>query len=441
MVGIINDILNPVQVDEKIAPLSNSYQPDKINFGSDDTVEGRVAGIISSDSKLNTLARTGAAQTANSRGLLNTSMAIGEGEKAVIETATPIAAQDAQSSLAVKTANQNAQNQMLSQELAGNQNLNQIQKQGDVQSGLNEKNYGYETNMQILRGNQAKELTEIETNSSRLAQASNAVAIMSANYNAAIGDILSNSELTIDQKNAAIDIQLKQYRNQLAVLGKTTNLDLSAMLDFANMGGNGDPVASGAGNGGSVTGGKNNNAANFNDYVSMLLQEAGGQPSESLIAASLDEAVRRGESAGSIFGILAKLYPGSTYDQFVVEAQARGYAIENGKITKDGIAGPADTGTGTGTGTGAGAGGTVGDGGNAQYKKLVESFAKSTKLTLDSDPSEQGIIKVLNNANREGISAEDVYSNMSAYFPGISFSAFINELANRGYYDMAGAYI
>lgn len=59
------------------------------------TVEGRVTGLIDSDSPLMQQARTQALQAQNGKGLLNSSMAVGAGQGAVIAAATPIATSDA----------------------------------------------------------------------------------------------------------------------------------------------------------------------------------------------------------------------------------------------------------------------------------------------------------------------------------------------------------
>jgi hypothetical protein len=60
----------------------------------DDSVASHVAKLVG-DSKLNQMARTEGLKAANSRGLLNSSMAVGAAQDAVIKNALPIAAQDA----------------------------------------------------------------------------------------------------------------------------------------------------------------------------------------------------------------------------------------------------------------------------------------------------------------------------------------------------------
>ena len=58
-------------------------------------VSGRLQGLLSKDSPYLARARTGAAQAANRRGLLNSSIASGAGEAAAIDAALPIATADA----------------------------------------------------------------------------------------------------------------------------------------------------------------------------------------------------------------------------------------------------------------------------------------------------------------------------------------------------------
>lgn len=65
-------------------------RPDK-----DASVRNQITGLLSAGSPLLTQARTGAAQAANARGLLNSSIAAGAGEEAALRVALPIASQDA----------------------------------------------------------------------------------------------------------------------------------------------------------------------------------------------------------------------------------------------------------------------------------------------------------------------------------------------------------
>ena len=59
------------------------------------TVQGQIENIIAKNSPLQQLAESRSLQRANERGLINSSMAVGEGQKALYDAALPIAGSDA----------------------------------------------------------------------------------------------------------------------------------------------------------------------------------------------------------------------------------------------------------------------------------------------------------------------------------------------------------
>lgn len=81
-----------------------------ISVTPDQTVEGRTQGLIAQNSPLMQLAETRANQASNSRGLINSSMAVGAGQTAVMDAATNIAKQDAQTSANAAQLNTQAAN-------------------------------------------------------------------------------------------------------------------------------------------------------------------------------------------------------------------------------------------------------------------------------------------------------------------------------------------
>jgi primosomal protein N' len=76
-----------------------------------ETVAGQMDTLLNAESPYLTRARTRAAQTANSRGLLNSSIAAGAGEAAAIDASLPIASQDASIYGTASRDNQAARNQ------------------------------------------------------------------------------------------------------------------------------------------------------------------------------------------------------------------------------------------------------------------------------------------------------------------------------------------
>ena len=93
------------------------YNADKAGISNWDvlnnqTVQGQIGGIIASNSPLLQQARANSLAQMNSRGLVNSSMALGEGEKAVFSAALPIATQDAATYANAAQLNANAANQL-----------------------------------------------------------------------------------------------------------------------------------------------------------------------------------------------------------------------------------------------------------------------------------------------------------------------------------------
>lgn len=93
----------------------NQIEPALGTFDESKGVAGRVASITGQASPLMQTARTRAAQTAQSRGLLNSTLAAQAGEQAVIETATPIANADANLFQQQNLTNQAAKNSAATQ--------------------------------------------------------------------------------------------------------------------------------------------------------------------------------------------------------------------------------------------------------------------------------------------------------------------------------------
>lgn len=119
------------------------------SFDESKGTAGRVQSITSQGSPLMTAARTRAKQTMTRMGTQNSSLAGQAGEQAVIETATPIAAQDASLYQQQQLANQQAQNQVnmanananLQAGLAGMQ-LGEGARQFDTSLGWDKEKFG-----------------------------------------------------------------------------------------------------------------------------------------------------------------------------------------------------------------------------------------------------------------------------------------------------------
>lgn len=110
--GMLSDWYNQY-LQEK--PQTQSYtaaQAGTTDWNPDEksTVQGQLTGMLAKDSPLFQRAETRSLQQMNDRGLTNSSMAVGAGQAAVIDAATPIAQQDANTFASAGQFNANAKN-------------------------------------------------------------------------------------------------------------------------------------------------------------------------------------------------------------------------------------------------------------------------------------------------------------------------------------------
>jgi hypothetical protein len=99
-----------------------------------ETVSGQLNDLLSQDSKYMQSAKANANEKMNSRGLINSSMAVGASQKAAIDSALPIAQQDATT---------HANTAQLAQQ--GNQDVGLTGYKGLIDTAQGEKNFGYRT--------------------------------------------------------------------------------------------------------------------------------------------------------------------------------------------------------------------------------------------------------------------------------------------------------
>ena len=162
MAGIISQRINRASPYDDV----QGYNAAKVAMTDDDSVESRIARLSSAGSPIVQLNQTRARQEQQRMGTLNSSMNTEAVIKAGIETALPIASQDAATASNYKRFNQDADNtayqftagegnRARSQVEAGNQALMQIgasgkenrltdESQGLIQSRLQKEGYGYD---------------------------------------------------------------------------------------------------------------------------------------------------------------------------------------------------------------------------------------------------------------------------------------------------------
>lgn len=209
------------------------YTDHKVDVGNPEdwvtensTVSGQMEGLLGKNSKYLNLARTKAMQTANSRGMLNSSMAAGAGEAAAIEAALPIAQQDAATYKEMQARGQTTEYQgQLNSQQAWYQ-MDQTKLQGLISADLNEQqsqiqafqkelDFGYKTKLdqmsidasmkQVLMQNAAESGRTLQTN---------------------MEYILKDPDLNATAKQNAIQLLINQYHNSLDVAAALGGLNL-----------------------------------------------------------------------------------------------------------------------------------------------------------------------------------------------------------------------
>lgn len=190
---------------------------------SKETVAGQLDGVLKSDSPLVTRARAGAAQTANRRGLLNSSMAAGAGEAAAIDAALPIATADANVYGTASRDNQAATNAALAQTADAANKASATNA-----TAMNE------LSLQSMKGTQANELAQIEANYKTLIQASDSAGKLYQQVVDAINKTMT-SDLDPGAKDAFVRRQTELLRSGLGIIGKVNNLDLTSILNFGGV--------------------------------------------------------------------------------------------------------------------------------------------------------------------------------------------------------------
>ena len=131
------------------------------NTAPEETVESRLTNLLKRDNPYLASARSGAMQQANSRGLLNTSIAAGAGESAAIQSALPIAQQDAGFYQNRNLAGQQGEIQSSLSAQQANQQKGLYETQGAISSRLAEQEFGHQKQLSMQEYAQQRGLAEL----------------------------------------------------------------------------------------------------------------------------------------------------------------------------------------------------------------------------------------------------------------------------------------
>jgi hypothetical protein len=190
-----------------------AYDPSSFDVTPDQTVQGQLKNIIADDSPLLQQAKTRALSDMQSRGLLNSSLAIGAGHNAVIQNALPIAQQDASAFGQAMTNTVQAKN------AAAYQNA-----QAKNQAYLQDAQLGTNVNLQNAGAvNTASGFMADAANKLQLAQIDNATRVALSN--------LDNQNRQILQTNQNLAQMFNQVVTNLTNIATNPTLDKNAKDD------------------------------------------------------------------------------------------------------------------------------------------------------------------------------------------------------------------
>lgn len=219
---------------------ATSYQSNPFNVTSDQTVAGQLDKITAADSKLMQQAETRANQAAQSKGLLNSSLAVEAGQNAVIQQALPIAQQDASTYFNANTNTVNAENaakfqNMQAENAARSQNAAQATNvsQTNAQAVNTASGFGADAanRLQLANVDNAVkvQLATMDNQYRQLLQSSQASAQMFQQVVKNIADISQNATLSRAAKDAAITTQLNNLHEAMLLQQETATKSAQAV--------------------------------------------------------------------------------------------------------------------------------------------------------------------------------------------------------------------
>lgn len=211
-----------------------------------DTVAGQLDTIIGADSPIMQRAATRADQQMNKRGLMNSSMAVGAGQAAVMDAALPIASQDATTSATVNRENTAAANNQR-QFTAGATNTAasqtaQLGTQVDLanaentqQANLARADFAHKTQMQQLSDATRVNLANIEADYKTLIQTSASAGDLYKGTVASVSQIIQDPNMDQASKTAAINGLFNRMSVAMNLIGSINGVDLSDLLQFGTV--------------------------------------------------------------------------------------------------------------------------------------------------------------------------------------------------------------
>jgi hypothetical protein len=251
--------VTPPAIEPPAAAAPTAYEVDPAT----QTVAGQLEGLLADDSVYIQRAEAGAAATAASRGLLNSSIAAGAGQAAAIDAALPIAQQDAQTYFAQANLNQNADNnfELFNTEFAYNDYFKDVDFANTTALNVQQNAAAMELQemqdfsaaerleSQIISDEflaaQADKMTRENITAGNEQQFTESISQLSQQYQQSYASIVSNDDMDTTAKTDAINQLRADYESQFNFFGDMFDLEIDFVLPNVDI--NGDTISDGSG--------------------------------------------------------------------------------------------------------------------------------------------------------------------------------------------------
>lgn len=211
---------------------ASNYTADEREVGTNATVKGQMEGLLSEGSRYLDVARQNAAQQANSRGFLNSTMAAGAGERAAISAALPIASQDASTYNTQSLTNQQASNQSRQFNAGADQQMTlanmQSQNQANQFTAAQEQQ---NSQFNAQSENQAGQFNAQQANSMNLATWSQESSQIQERF---MAELNQQMELGVIDAKAFANLR-GQYLDTMSSLAKEANISINEIQTNENI--------------------------------------------------------------------------------------------------------------------------------------------------------------------------------------------------------------
>lgn len=205
----------PKQAAYGYTPSARTLNPAK------ETVQGQFAALTQGDSPLIQMARTGAHQQMNARGLMDSSLALSAGDVAAYQAALPIASADA-----------TAQQQAARDNQAYLNEAGKFSAAAQNEAAKNELAVWTDLAKANLDSAMKTQLASIEADYKTTMQSSATAAEMYKQAMKNITDISASSTMDMNAKQVATQNQFYILKSGMEVAGAMANLNLGELLDF-----------------------------------------------------------------------------------------------------------------------------------------------------------------------------------------------------------------